>query len=163
MKETMVFLAWFLFLIMLSLGINRYIEKQQQPNQQLNVDLSAELTKTVKLRQNKQGHYIVEGKLNGYRALFIVDTGASSISIPISLANKMNLSKGYPVRSRTANGEITVYQVNLESVQLGPIIMNGVRAHINPHMEGEAVLLGMSFLKHLVMLQKNGVLTLSVH
>jgi len=158
----MVILAWLSFLAMLSLGFNRYLERQSNPNQDL---YSGGLTgneKSVTLLQNRQGHYIVNGEINTYPATFILDTGATSISIPELLARKIGLSEGAPVRTKTANGDITVYRLRLESVRVGPIVLKGVQAHINPHMKGNDVLLGMSFLKHLDMVQKGKEITLSL-
>jgi len=162
MKKTMVVLAWLSFLAMLSLGFNRYLERQTNPNQNLDFGGLTGNEAKVTLLQNRQGHYIVGGEINNYPATFILDTGATSISIPGKLAQKIGLSKGFPVRTKTANGDITVYRLSLDSVRVGPIMLRGIQAHINPHMKGDEVLLGMSFLKHLDMLQKGKEITLSL-
>jgi aspartyl protease family protein len=48
----------------------------------------------------------------------------------------------------------------LDSVTLGNIAMHHVAAHINPYMNEDVVLLGMSFMKNLEIVQKGGQLTL---
>ena len=48
-------------------------------------------------------------------------------------------------------------------VALGGVRLGGVRAHINPHMSGEEVLLGMTFLRHLEFVQQGRKLTLRQH
>ena len=162
MKQTMVILAWISFLTMLSIGFSRYLDKQTFPNQSISDNYSAEQGASIRLLQNRQGHYIVGGEINRTPATFILDTGATSISIPGQLAQKIGLSKGFPVRTKTANGDVTVYRLSLDSVRIGPIMLRGVQAHINPHMKGDEVLLGMSFLKHLDMVQKGKEITLSL-
>lgn len=159
-SKMMVSLAWLGLLAMLAIGFDRYLEKQSNPNERPEVVYASDGAAEVVLLQNKQGHYIVDGKINDHWTTFVLDTGATNISIPGELATEMNLSEGYPERTRTANGDITVYRIILDSVKLGAIELKNIKAHINPHMKGKAVLLGMSFLKHLEMTQKNKTLTL---
>jgi aspartyl protease family protein len=159
-SKMMVSLAWIGFLGMLVIGFDRYLGHQANPNERPEVIYASDGAAEVTLKQNRQGHYIADGKLNGHWATFVLDTGATNISIPGELAKDMGLTEGKPERTRTANGDIVVYRVILNSVSLGAIELKNVTAHINPHMNGKAVLLGMSFLKHIEMVQKNQQLTL---
>jgi len=110
------------------------------------------------LKADRYGQYQIIGSANDSRVLYLLDTGASEISIPISVAERLNLRRGqgYPVT--TANGEVTVYSTQLNEVTIGPFSMENVRAHINPGMEGDVALLGMSFLRHFEMIQRSGEL-----
>jgi len=159
-SKMMVSLAWLGFLAMLAIGFDRYLGQQSNPNERPDVIYASDGSAEVTLKQNRQGHYIADGKLNDHWAMFVLDTGATNISIPAKVAEKMNLTQGHPERTRTANGDIVVYRVILDSVTLGSIELKNVAAHINPHMDGQAVLLGMSFLKHVEMTQKDKQLTL---
>lgn len=159
-SQVMVTLAWIGFLAMLAIGFNRYLEKQSNPNERPEILYASDGAAEVTLVQNRQGHYIADGKINGHWATFILDTGATNLSIPADLAKELKLKEGYPQRTRTANGDITVYRVTLDSVKLGSIQLKNIPAHVNPHMAGNEVLLGMSFLKHVDMLQKDQQLTL---
>ena len=78
----------------------------------------------------------------------------------MALARRLDLSRGAPIQAQTANGIETTYRTRLDSVRLGTIRIDGVRAHINPGMSGDEVLLGMSFLRDLEFQQRDGVLTL---
>lgn len=60
----------------------------------------------------------------------------------------------------TANGRITTYNTRLQSISLGDITLYDVQAGINPHMKGEEILLGMSFLRNLSITQENDTLTI---
>ncbi len=116
----------------------------------------------LSLQADRYGQYQLTGSANGQDITFLLDTGASEISIPGDVANRLNLKRGsgYPVI--TANGTITVYGVQLDEIRIGPFRLENVRAHINPSMQGEVALLGMSFLRHFELLQRAGELTISV-
>ena len=155
--QGMWMVAWVLLLGLLYLFFEDTISQQYNPNQNLIADNgSAE----VVLQRNRAGHYVAPGKINGTDVTFLLDTGATTISIPEAVANKIGLEKGFRSDVSTANGNITVYNSTLDSMQLGGIKLFDIRGHINPYMDGETVLLGMSFMKHLEITQKGNTLTL---
>ena len=90
----------------------------------------------------------------------MLDTGATEVSVPQELAEYLGLRRGRPQTVWTANGSIVTYGSRLDEVRLGPIALRGVGAHINPHMDGKEVLLGMSFLKDLELVQRESELTI---
>jgi len=155
----MIALAWLLLLAILTFGFNHYLEQQNNPNQAIPNRWDNGIAE-VRLKQNRHGHYVANGKINQIPVTFLLDTGATLISIPATIAQQLQLKKGYPSQSRTANGTITVYQTRLNSVSIGAIELNNIRASINPHMTGNEILLGMSFMRHLEMTQKGQELTL---
>ncbi len=157
--QGMIFLAWLIFLALLTFSFNSYLEQQQNPNQNISTSWNKNVAE-VRLSQNRYGHYLANGQINQIPVTFILDTGATLISIPESIAQQIHLKKGFPTQSRTANGTITVYNTRLESVRIGAIELNNIRATINPHMEGNEILLGMSFMKHMELTQKGKELML---
>jgi aspartyl protease family protein len=146
-------------LMILTIAFNGLLERQQQPGRPVAVNESGSQI-DVLLRANRQGHYLASGRINGQSVTFLLDTGASSVSIPASVASELGLRRGAPTRYATANGVITAYRTELDSVELGPIQLKGVRGSINPHAPGDQVLLGMSFLRHLELRQRDGELLL---
>lgn len=155
---TVVF--WLFLMGSLTLFFNGFIQQRDNPNHALTAsDLP---NGNVVLQRNRAGHYLAPGLINGYPVKFLLDTGATDVSVPADVARAAGLVKGRPSQVSTANGVISVYQTELEEVQLGGISLRGVRASINPYMPDDVVLLGMSFMKHLDITQKNGVLTLKV-
>jgi aspartyl protease family protein len=155
----------FVFLFITSLGLltlifDRLLDNQRNPNQNLANQLSVGQTREVLLKRNRFGHYVATGLINGQEVELMLDTGASDIIIPASLANHLNLKRGSPVVYRTANGTITAYATRLLRVELGSIVLENLHASINPHMDEKDVLLGMSFLKHLEFNQQGEYLTL---
>jgi aspartyl protease family protein len=60
---------------------------------------------TVAIARDRDGHFRVEGAVNGQPVTFLVDTGASMVGVTEPLAERAGLDGGEPVRFRTANGE----------------------------------------------------------
>ena len=154
----MIIAASLLLLFLLYIFFQQALTKQRNPNQQINSSISTNDVRTVILKRNRSGHYVATGILNNHPVELILDTGATDISVPAKLAEKLKLQKGVPVKTVTANGTINTYMTKLNSVQLGDIIIHNVRANINPYSND--VLLGMSFLKQLEFTQSGDTLTI---
>lgn len=153
----MVILGWIMLVGLLSVFFTKYLDKQNNPNQHLAQYSNTEQTGTLKeviLQRNRYGHYVANGMINNQAVVFMLDTGATSISIPEKVAQRLKLKAGIKLSVDTANGEIEVYATRLNRVGLGVIELHNVRANINPYLQGEEILLGMSFLKHLDFSQK---------
>jgi len=156
----MTVLAWILVLGLLSAFFSDWMGKRDNPNQQVRTQLSADGAREVVLRQNRAGHYVANGAINGQTVTFLVDTGATMVSVPASIAGRLGLKRGVALRANTANGVVTTYSTRLDQVRLGDIELNNVRADINPGMRGDEVLLGMSFLRKLEFTQRGRELTI---
>lgn len=150
-------LTWIIILGLFYLFFQQKWLQQNEPNHNLMTTVS---TASVVLQRNRQGHYIAPGQINGLPVRFLLDTGATDISIPEAVANRLKLTQGRAAYVSTANGTIKVYATQLDSVALGGLSLNNAAAHINPYMQGDTVLLGMSFLQHLELIQKGNTLTL---
>ncbi len=149
MGRNMIWLMWLLILGVVTLFFNDIVDKQKNPNQNNQSSILKNGTEQVILIRNRFGQYITDGKINGQKVVFMIDTGASDISIPIAVANRLNLTQGREVEYETANGTAIAYQTRLDSVSIAGIRKNKVRASINPNVDYEEILLGMSFLKDL--------------
>jgi len=144
----MVIFGWILAIGLLTLLFSSYLDKQNNPNQNPSQTQTGN-TKQVELQRNRYGHYVANGTINNQPVVFMLDTGATDISIPEKVAQRLKLKAGLKIPVDTANGEIDVYATRLKRVGLGAIELNNVSANINPYFEGEEILLGMSFLRHL--------------
>ncbi|MDH5256426.1 MAG: TIGR02281 family clan AA aspartic protease [Gammaproteobacteria bacterium] len=156
----MIWLGWLIFLALLTVFFNKQLSNIQNPNQNVTEESSPGNSSTVTLLRNRQGHYVANGLINGEEVVFIVDTGASDVSIPVNIAKKLNLKNGGPVRYHTANGTVTGSRTMLDTVQLGGIVLQNIRGGINPGMKDNYILLGMSFLKQLEFTQRGNELIL---
>jgi aspartyl protease family protein len=154
----MFVLFWVTVGIMATLYFSGLLDTRRNPNQNLVLVPSADGSTEVSLQRNRQGHYLATGLINGVEVEFLVDTGATYVALPASVANKLALKKGIPSTSHTAGGIVQTWLVELDSVQLGPIVRHKVRASVVPDMPGEGVLLGMSFLSDLELSQRGDTL-----
>ncbi len=160
MGRWMIFAAWALLLGLLAMFFSNLLEQQYNPNRDL-VNTSTEAgPKEIVLLRNRAGHYVAPGSINGTPVIFLLDTGATNVAVPASLAERLALKRGAQSISLTANGRVKTWLTRLDQVQLGSIIRQDVRATIMPGMGGDEVLLGMSFLKHLELVQKGKTLIL---
>lgn len=155
----MLGIAWLVLLALMALFFDDWIGQKSNPNQQPS-SMTTGSTIEVTLRPNHQHHYVVTGAINGYPVTLMLDTGATDVVIPEDLARRIGLKKGYPGIASTANGNVTVYSTSLDSVTIGDIHLNRVPASINPGMEENVVLLGMSALRQIEFAQRGDVLIL---
>ena len=157
--KIMVGAMWLVLLGLLTVFFNDFLEKQHNPNQQI-ASVQRDGQQELVLQRNKYGHYVASGMINQQPVVFMLDTGASDISIPLEVAKRLGLQPGRTVTYQTANGPALNYATQLDSVSLGNITLYNLPASINPNVNQDDVLLGMSFLKHLEFSQKGNTLTL---
>ncbi|MEO5573506.1 MAG: retropepsin-like aspartic protease [Gammaproteobacteria bacterium] len=155
----MIAITWVVLLGMLTWFFNDKVDAQRNPNQQAQARLNEGIHELV-LQRNRQGHYVAPGNINGQPVEFLLDTGATLVSIPQPLAQRLGLKPGIPLESQTANGTVTTYATVIENIELGGIVLRNIRASINPGQTGNDVLLGMSFLQQLELTQHGNTLTL---
>jgi aspartyl protease family protein len=113
------------------------------------------------LTADAQGHFLTTGTVNGTPVRFMVDTGATLIAIGAGDAQRIGIDPGKGTRgvSDTANGQVVVSRVRLDTVRIGDVVLNGVDAVVFPHEQSPA-LLGMSFLNRTEMQRSAGTMTL---
>ena len=155
----MIILFWVILMGLMVVIFSDALERLVNPNRHPESTATFSESKVV-LKKNRLGHYVATGRINNKSVGFILDTGATSVVVPWALAEKLSLELGLPILAETANGVIRVYESRLGTVQLGNITVPDVRANVNPHMQGDKVLLGMSFLNRLELALKDGELTL---
>lgn len=158
--KAMIIAAWLLLLGLLTLFFNNLLDEQYNPNQNLQTGITDQGVREIRLLQNRAGHYVTPGEINRHEVVFLLDTGATTISIPQEIANRIGLQRGAPMRVNTANGTIVVYNTRLDDVRMGDIQLRNVSANINPHMQGEGILMGMNVLKNLELIQRDNTLTI---
>jgi aspartyl protease family protein len=91
-----------------------------------------------------------------------VDTGATAVTLGIDLAQTLGIhyKSGQAIKAQTANGVVTGYLVNLDSVRVGAVTLYQVEAFVSPAPMRSMVLLGNSFLSRFDMQQAGGQLIL---
>ncbi len=104
---------------------------------------------TIRIPMAIDGHFWVEGTINGERVKFLVDSGATMTTIGRETAERTGVAvnPGRDQLVRTGNGIIRVSTGFADQVQIGSIERNGMRVHI---AGGEELnVLGMNFLSSL--------------
>jgi len=135
------------------------LEQRSNPNRVVESQRLGERIEVV-LQSDRQGHFVATGGINGREVVFLVDTGATLVSIPEALADRLGLVREAPIGLQTAAGPVQGYLTRLDEVRLGDIVRRDVRAAINPGHH-DTVLLGMSFLRNLELTQRDGQLTVT--
>lgn len=159
----MLTVAWILVLIILTGGFDYLFSKRKNPNQNIvtnEYSLANGLQKEIVLERNAYGHYVASGAINDHEVVFLLDTGATQIAIPESLADDIGLVKKQPILVKTANGNARAYRTRIDSVGIGDIKLYDLSATILTNMPGKEILLGMNFLKHFEIIQKGKTLTI---
>ena len=106
----------------------------------------------VIVNRRLNGEFAVAAKVNGARVTFLFDTGASVVVLTAADARKAGVDTrelAYDAPVKTANGAALAAEVRLDSVSVGPIVMQNVRALVARPGALDESLLGMSFLERL--------------
>jgi aspartyl protease family protein len=108
------------------------------------------------------GHFTTEGSINGRSVQFLVDTGATMVSMSMDEARRIGLKfeGGQRGRSSTANGVVETYVVTLSKVRIKDVELFDVQASVSTGSM-PYVLLGNSFLTRFQMKRENDQLTLT--
>ncbi|MDJ0880346.1 MAG: TIGR02281 family clan AA aspartic protease [Gammaproteobacteria bacterium] len=157
--STFTWLGWIIGFLILALLFDRILDKQMNPNQSVQTVMNGS-QQAIVLERNRQGHYLFNGEINGKSVTFLVDTGATTTSIPAHMANRLGLSKGQRFTVQTANGTSYAYTTLLEILKLGEISFQNIRASLNPGLTGNEILLGMNVLKQMDIIQRDNLLIL---
>lgn len=151
--------AWIAILVVLYWFFDGALDRQQNPNRQVTSYQDGSTT-VVELEQNPQGHYLATGTINHETVTFMLDTGATQVAVPGSMASRLGLSRGAQVRVRTASGITRAYRTEIDELTIGDIRLQNVAASIVPDYDSDQVLLGMSALRELEFTQRDRVLTI---
>ena len=116
---------------------------------------------SIVLPMGPGGHFGGSGQINGRAVQFMVDSGATSIALSQTEANRIGLDwkSGRAGMTITANGPVPVHAVVLSSVRLGGVEVANVAAVVLP-AEMPVVLLGNSFLGRFTLRQDGDLMRL---
>ena len=104
---------------------------------------------TIRIPMAIDGHFWVDGEINGEPVKFLVDSGATMTTIGSGTAARADvaISQGRDQLVRTGNGVIKVATGYADRLVIGSIERDGMRLHV---AQGEDLnVLGMNFLSSL--------------
>lgn len=119
--------------------------------------------RVVTIAPDAGGLYWTNGSINDFQVKFIVDTGASMISMNKHEAKRIGLNykmEGKQSVSSTASGISKIYLINLKKVKVGDIELRDVNGSVHDGDFPEFILLGNSFLSKVNLQREGGLLRL---
>jgi aspartyl protease family protein len=127
----------------------------------VSADASARTSGEIVLTAGSGGHFHTVGQINGKAAAFMVDTGATKVSMGQAEAERLGVDYKAGTRglAETANGLVPVYAVTLNSLRVGDVEVANVEALVLPSAMPH-ILLGNSFLTRFSMKRENEVMRL---
>lgn len=138
--------------------------KQQRlrVSQRISAQFSEPSERTVSIPLDEQLQYLTQAQINGVRLSVIVDTGANVVALNGQHARAIGIAEtaGEKTQVVTAGSVVPARSVRLASVSVGGIRVENVEATVIDGEFPRQILLGMSFLRHVELEDRGGVLTL---
>lgn len=137
-QSVLIFVFWLGVIGLLYTGMTLYLKPKS-------VVISA--NGDLVIPRARDGHFYAAGLVNGKPVNFMVDTGASLVTVSEKFAKSAGLAGGTPTNFKTANGDLPGRIVAGVPVALGPVSVSSVRVGVGlvGANTGDA-LLGQSFL-----------------
>ena len=132
-------------------------------SQLIGTNFEAPTEERVDIARNGVMQYRTTATINGRRTQVMVDTGANVVAMSATHAATLGIdfSAVAPAQVETASGKVPAYAVNLDSIDVGGIRVDNVRATVVQGDYPTVILLGMTYLRHVKMQEHNGILTLT--
>ncbi len=108
--------------------------------------------RSLNISRDARGHFATEGRIDGQRIGFMVDTGASVVALNESSAARFGLRPTpgqYTATVTTANGKVKAARAQIAMLDVGGLIVRDVDAMVLPDAALSENLLGLSFLSKL--------------
>lgn len=105
----------------------------------------------LRIAKSLDGHFWVDGQVNGHNIRFLIDSGASftALSESSAMAAGLNIDQsGFPLVLTTANGNIEARRSNIATLQIGPLRASDLPIVVSAAF-GDVNVLGMNFLSKL--------------
>ncbi len=109
-------------------------------------------SRSISIPRDGRGHFQTEGRIDGQRIGFMVDTGASVVALNETSAARFGLRPGrseYNASVTTANGTIKAARSRIPAIEIGGLVVRDVDAMVLPDAALSENLLGLSFLSKL--------------
>lgn len=138
-------------------------QKHYSLNTTVSVDFVQAEHQTENIYKDAGGMFQTVGSINGIPVHFLVDTGASFISMNKRQAKRLGIryrKTGVPAGVSTASGYEKAWQVKVRSVSVGKITQKNVDALVIDGEHPGPILLGMTFLGRIEVIHKGNVMTL---
>jgi aspartyl protease family protein len=130
----------------------------------ISLGLGRATTSETSLKADANGHYFATAYINSAPVRAQIDTGATYVTLNGEDAARLGIDyrRGRQMISRTANGAVNGYIVNLPRVQVGDVALTNVPGVVLPGGRDQLshALIGMSFLRHVEMRRSGDTMVL---
>ncbi len=146
---------WFAVMGVVYLGMNHYLKPKPAV-------ITAE--GDLRIPRHRDGHFYVQGSVNGKPLTLMVDTGASSVTVSEEFARSAGLQGGEPTIFETANGQLRGRLVRGVAISAGPFSVSAATVGVGlVGGRSDYGLLGQSFLSRFRISISKDELVLSRH
>lgn len=122
-------------------------------------DSSGPENSVLVIGQGNGGHYFIDGAVNDNYLNFVIDTGATTVALPLATAANAGVKCKNRAIMQTGNGTTQGCTATIEKLKFGHFTLRYVDAVVLPNLRQP--LLGMNVLKQFRVEQDNGEMRLS--
>jgi len=108
--------------------------------------------RSIAISRDARGHFQTDGRIDGQRLAFMVDTGASVVALNETSAARFGLRPRpteYTAKVSTANGTVKAAPTRIAMLDIGGLVVRDIDAMVLPDEALSENLLGLSFLSKL--------------
>ncbi|STQ90448.1 retropepsin-like aspartic protease family protein [Iodobacter fluviatilis] len=145
-----IVVVWLMVAVGIYWGFNVFLAHQYNPNTRT---FLAGQGQELTLQRSRDGHFRLNGNINGQPVVLLIDTGATTLTMSAALAERLKLKPGQPYISQTANGEVKGYLSKIDQLSFGPFEFKHLTVGVVPQL-GDEILLGMNVIKRFDMTLK---------
>lgn len=136
-------IGWILFLGLVSFLSHYYLYAPKTP-----IVIQNNAGTKITIPRSEDSHFHIMGAVNSIPISFLIDTGATTVTIPEKIAHRAKLVRERKITAQTANGLAEGYITSIPKLTIGPLIFEDVRAIIIPELGDNDGLLGMNILQY---------------
>jgi aspartyl protease family protein len=105
----------------------------------------------LRVPRSPNGHYFIDGMVDSEPVRFLIDTGASRVALPVTLARRLGYYEGREITVSTASGQSIASEFKVRRISFGPFVAEDVT--VVALMNLETPLLGMALLQSIELRQ----------
>lgn len=117
----------------------------------------------VRVARDAANQYRMQAEINGLRTEVMVDTGANTVAMNTLAGRRLGVEvfSQNPIQLETAGGMINAWRAKIDRIDVGGIVVQNVEAVVTDGDFPATILLGMTYLKHVELSERNGVLLMT--
>lgn len=116
--------------------------------------------KNLLVRAAADGHFYVNGHVNGFPVTFLIDTGASATTLPAAMLRNIGVRAARKGKANTAGGVVPIFETVGNVVHVGPFVVNKAKVGLNELLTQP--LLGQDVLNRFRITHEAGIMVFSL-